>query len=60
MHLIRLVYASKAHEKFSLADMDNILASSNVYNEVHGITGVLCYNDAYFLQCIEGARIEVN
>ena len=60
MHLIRLVYASKAREGFTLADMDSILGASSIYNDVHGITGVLCYNDAYFLQCIEGSRIEVN
>ncbi|WP_028535001.1 BLUF domain-containing protein [Paludibacterium yongneupense] len=58
--LVRLIYASR-----SLAPIDNdltekVLAAARSYNPAHGITGVLCYSDAIFVQALEGGREEVN
>ena len=57
--LIRLAYISRSTEsnretRHVQAVADKILAVANVYNKENGITGVLCFsNDCYF-QCLEG------
>ena len=59
--LVQLVYVSSATLKSRL---DNSIAThiekhSDVYNQQHGITGILCYGNGQFLQCIEGSKAEI-
>lgn len=57
--LVRLLYASRASAKLTTPVVDAILARSRDYNPRHGITGILCYSDALFLQVLEGGRDDV-
>lgn len=60
--LVRLVYASRAVEAIDADLINSIIGSSLARNPEHGITGILCTQQAQnvFLQVIEGARAEVN
>lgn len=60
MPLIRLVYASQFALPFNPEDAANIVEVSMVNNRKHDVTGVLCYSNYYYLQCLEGGRDEVN
>ncbi len=61
MHLIRMIYASKISSRFTgEEDIESILANSRDNNQVINISGILCYSNDYFLQCLEGSRINVN
>lgn len=60
MPLIRLVYASQFALPFNEQDAEDIIAVSIINNRKHDITGVLCYSNYYYLQCLEGGRDEVN
>lgn len=61
MHLIRLLYASKISSRFTGDnDIEHILSCSKENNPVINISGILCYSNDYFLQCLEGSRINVN
>jgi hypothetical protein len=57
--LVRLLYCSRAVDTTPAA-IDSILAQSRHHNPVSGITGILCYGDGVFLQCIEGGRLQVS
>ena len=59
--LIRLVYVSSATLKSRLDSSisDHIESHSIAYNKQHGITGILCYGNGHFLQCIEGSKLEI-
>lgn len=59
--LIQLVYVSNATLKTRLnsAISTNIEKQAKSYNKQHGITGVLCYGNGQFLQCIEGSKLEI-
>jgi hypothetical protein len=57
--LVRLLYCSRAVDP-SVAAVEAILAQSRHHNPVCGITGILCYGDGVFLQCIEGGRLQVS
>lgn len=59
MYLIRLIYASKMVPS-SPNLIQGILATSKENNEKANVTGILCFNRKYFLQCLEGARTNVN
>jgi hypothetical protein len=60
--LVRLVYASRAVGTIDDGLIQSILASSELHNPEHGITGLLCTHpgEDVFLQVIEGARRAVN
>jgi hypothetical protein len=60
MSLIRLVYASQFAQPFNELDALDIIEVSMVNNRKLDITGVLCYSNHYYLQCLEGGRTEVN
>ncbi|CAH0992529.1 hypothetical protein SIN8267_02662 [Sinobacterium norvegicum] len=60
MHLIRLVYASKVEYDLEEADINAILNASKQNNLEKNITGALCYSNRFFLQCLEGSRLDVN
>ncbi|WP_448564029.1 BLUF domain-containing protein [Thalassotalea ganghwensis] len=60
MYLVRLIYASKTQEDFGPQNIENIIDKARVYNHQHDITGILCFSNKYFLQCLEGSRTSVN
>lgn len=60
MFLTRLVYTSSIAEEFEPEDIELILSSARHYNKMKNVTGMLCFNRKYFLQCIEGSRTDVN
>ena len=57
--LVRLLYCSRSVDRSPEA-IESILAQSRQHNPVSGITGILCYGDGIFLQCIEGGRMQVS
>lgn len=60
MYLVRLLYASTKSSDWTDSDIYQILSSSRENNEKAGVTGSLCFNGDYFLQCLEGDREAVN
>ena len=60
MYLIRLIYASRVQGSMSTEDVAQILETSRHNNSKSNITGLLCFNHKYFLQCLEGSRAKVN
>ena len=61
MQMVRLIYASKISSSFTgNGDIDHILDQSKVNNPELTISGILCYSNDYFLQCLEGSRKNVN
>jgi hypothetical protein len=57
--LVRLLYCSRAGDTSAEA-VEAILREAREHNPATGITGILCYGDGVFLQCIEGGRMEVS
>ena len=57
--LVRLLYCSRAVDTSAEA-IESILTQSRQHNAQLGITGILCYGDGIFLQCIEGGRMQVS
>ncbi|ARN73013.1 BLUF domain-containing protein [Oceanicoccus sagamiensis] len=60
MFLVRLVYASRKSPDFNESDIEQLLASARKHNLANHVTGLLCFNRKYFLQCLEGSRARVN
>ena len=60
MHLVRLIYASTKTPSFKPSDIEDILESARKFNTQNDVTGMLCFNRNFFLQCIEGGRTAVN
>lgn len=60
MFLVRLIYASKVASPLRPDDVEAILNSARQCNAKLGVTGMLCFSQDYFLQCLEGSRDEVN
>lgn len=60
MYLVRLIYTSTITEKFNHDDISQILEAARRNNGKHDITGILCFNNDQFLQCLEGSRKQVN
>ena len=54
--LIRLVYASTCAPTLAATDVQAILSDARRYNQIHAITGMLCWSGEFFLQCLEGPR----
>lgn len=59
--LIQLVYTSNLTLKGRLntSIFDEVESYAQTYNKNKGITGILCYGNGQFLQCIEGGKAEV-
>ncbi|HEX2543646.1 MAG TPA: BLUF domain-containing protein [Ramlibacter sp.] len=57
--LVRLLYCSRAVDTSPEA-VEAILQQARQHNPPVGITGILCYGDGVFLQCIEGGRMQVS
>ncbi|EFH74959.1 BLUF domain-containing protein [Vibrio cholerae RC385] len=60
MAFIRLIYVSTVTESLKHSDIELILKHAKKYNFERDITGVLYFNNEYFLQCLEGDREKVN
>ena len=60
MFLVRLIYTSKTSSLFGPEDIENILEKARSNNLKNNVTGLLCFNNKYFLQCLEGSREKVN
>jgi hypothetical protein len=57
--LVRLLYCSRAVDTGAEA-VEAILREARDHNPACGVTGILCYGDGVFLQCIEGGRMQVS
>lgn len=60
MQQVRLIYVSVMTEECDTLALQEILGVSRINNAQKNITGVLCYDPAFFLQCLEGPREAVN
>lgn len=60
MNSVRLVYYSEPTQLLDQNDIRAILEHSITFNKVKDITGVLVYNENYFMQLLDGERDEVN
>lgn len=59
--LIQLVYVSKLTftSRLNNSIFDEVKVSARSYNQHNNITGILCYGNGHFLQCIEGKKSQV-
>ncbi|MBU5616688.1 BLUF domain-containing protein [Psychrobacter sp. TAE2020] len=59
--LIQLVYTSNLTVKgrFNTSVFNEVEGHARTYNKQQGITGILCYGNGQFLQCIEGRKAEI-
>ena len=59
---VRLLYVSKFTQNDDVfkPELMNILTTSVDHNASHEITGVLCYGNGYFVQCLEGEKSKVS
>lgn len=58
--LVRMLYLSRSVGPQTTTMTSSILATAQGFNAKHGITGVLCQGQGFFLQVLEGERSEVN
>ena len=56
MHLTRLISYSEYSGPVNRKTLEQILIAARNHNMQDEITGLLCYNEKYFLQVLEGAR----
>jgi hypothetical protein len=57
--LIELSYLSMAVSDMSFLGLMRLLESASAFNQKHGITGILFYDNQEFGQVIEGERVSV-
>lgn len=60
MSLVRLIYVSRMTDDCDMEAIQKILETSRFKNTSLDITGLLCYDPAFFIQCLEGPRGNVN
>ncbi|MCC5848204.1 MAG: BLUF domain-containing protein [Verrucomicrobia bacterium] len=60
MDLVQLIYVSRLSPDCDAESLKEILDSSRKNNRKMGITGILCRDKRFFLQCLEGSRAAVN
>lgn len=60
MKIVRLIYYSRATRDMSLSDLRSILQTARNNNDDLEICGMLCYENQFFLQALEGDREAVN
>ena len=60
MPLVRLIYASKKTDEWNESEIESLSKTSQERNHRHLVTGCLCFNRNYFMQCLEGQRSHVN
>lgn len=59
--LVQLVYVSRltVSGRLNTSIFDEVERHASQYNEQQGITGILCYGNGQFLQCLEGEKSKV-
>ena len=57
--LLRILYTSKTHNRFSDVDLTRLLHQSRENNQRIQIHGILCYNHFDFIQVLEGPETAV-
>ena len=60
MSLVQLIYASTVSDRFKDNDLRAILGRAQQKNNAESVTGILCFDGKYFMQCLEGGRRQVN
>ena len=60
MFLTRLIYVSTVTDFINESSLEDILKKARLHNAKNGMTGILCFSNNYFIQCIEGSRESVN
>jgi len=60
MDLVRLIYVSVMTDECDTSALQRILEVSHAKNTERKITGILCYDPTFFLQCLEGPPSAVN
>lgn len=60
MNMARLIYVSRMTEECDMEAMQDIMQASRQKNADAEITGILCYDPVFFLQCLEGPKSAVN
>ena len=60
MHLKTLTYTSRARLDLSDRDLDDILQIARHLNALDGVTGLLLFDGARFLQVIEGSEAAID
>jgi hypothetical protein len=60
MILSRLIYASTRSDDMDSESIESILDIAHKENKKLNITGLLCFNQDYFLQAIEGERTRIS
>ncbi len=57
--LLELSYLSEAVSDMSFVGLMRLLETARAFNQKHGITGILLYDNQQFGQIIEGERVNV-
>ncbi|QWD68692.1 BLUF domain-containing protein [Polynucleobacter sp. VK25] len=57
--LVELSYLSEAVSDMSFLGLMRLLESARAFNQKHGVTGILFYDNQQFAQIIEGERASV-
>jgi hypothetical protein len=60
VELKTLIYTSRAQTNIQSSEVADIIAASRINNPLDGITGLLIFNGAGFLQIIEGSEAAVD
>ena len=60
MKLVQLIYYSLVSGDLAKDKIETVLTVANKRNAEAGISGLLLFSNAYFLQVLEGPRSEVN
>ncbi|MFT5692935.1 MAG: hypothetical protein ACI92E_002271 [Oceanicoccus sp.] len=60
MPLVQLTYASSIADGVNVGDIKTMVAQASKKNESANITGFLCANLKFFMQCLEGERESVS
>ena len=60
MNMARLIYVSRMTDECDMESIQGILNVSREKNAAAQITGILCYDPVFFLQCLEGPKNAVN
>lgn len=58
--LVRFKYYSKVNPGITQTDLTNILTTARTFNAKHSLTGVLCFDEQFFLQVLEGPRNKID
>lgn len=57
---VRTLYVSRAVGPQTTTVTGSILSVAQAYNQLHGISGVLCHGQGLYLQVLEGERSVIN